>query len=112
MFVKIKLPVIAAALLTYNAFGAGLDLESENSTAPATVETVKNDTLDISGEFSAPKKKTQADRMRELRQQLEKQNEALVKKRIEQVRYLNEIEMNKKIQKAFEQAMKQVDQQI
>lgn len=54
--------------------------------------------IDISGTFQKPKRKSQADKMAEMRRKLEEQNEEIVRKKIEDTRIQAERELTKKIQ--------------
>lgn len=64
--------------------------------------------IDVDGSFE--KRLTPAQKLKRLRKRLEKKNELLVKKQIETMRLQQELELNKKIQKAFKQTMDQLDQ--
>ncbi len=68
--------------------------------------------IDIDGTYSAPtqgKQLTSAQRLKLFREQLEKRNEIMVKKKIETLRYKQELEMMKKIQNAFNQSMQNIN---
>jgi hypothetical protein len=53
---------------------------------------------------------TQSERMRNLRTKLEKRTEQVLKKKIEQLRFQQELELSRKIQKAFTEKMSRLDQ--
>ena len=72
-------------------------------------DTVNNSTIAISGDFAA-RPVSKAEKLKQLRRKLEKQNELLVRKQIEQMRFRQEIELTKKIQKAFNENMKALEQ--
>lgn len=68
--------------------------------------------IDIDGSYAAPakgKKMTSAQRLKLFREKLEKRNELMVKKKIETLRYKQELEMMKKIQNAFNQSMQNIN---
>lgn len=68
--------------------------------------------IDIDGSYSSTsnaKQLTSAERLKLFREQLEKKNELMVKKKIETLRYQQELEMMKKIQNAFNQSMQNIN---
>jgi len=65
--------------------------------------------IDVSGTYSSNKKLTPAQKMKLYRKRLEKQNELMVKKKIETLRYKQEVEMMKKLKAVFNQQMKALD---
>ena len=68
--------------------------------------------IDVDGSYAAPangKQLTSAQRLKLFREQLEKRNELMVKKKIETLRYKQELEMMKKIQNAFNQSMQNIN---
>jgi len=68
--------------------------------------------IDVDGNFAASnngKQLTSAQRLKLFREQLEKRNELMVKKKIETLRYKQELEMMKKIQNAFNQSMQNLN---
>lgn len=77
--------------------------------AASNVQRVSNDTISIDGAYSQ-KTMTQSERMRNLRTKLEKRTEQVLKKKIEQLRFQQELELSRKIQKAFTEKMSRLDQ--
>lgn len=68
--------------------------------------------IDIDGTYSSQtsgQKLTAAQRLKILRKKLEKRNEMMVKKKIETLRYQQEVKMMKKIQNAFNQSMQNLN---
>jgi hypothetical protein len=65
--------------------------------------------IQIDGQYSRPRVKA-SDRLKKLRAKLEKQNEIMVQKKIEEVRLQSELELMKKLQKVFNQNMKMLEQ--
>ncbi|OFZ48247.1 MAG: hypothetical protein A2381_08405 [Bdellovibrionales bacterium RIFOXYB1_FULL_37_110] len=63
--------------------------------------------ISIDGKYT--EKTSQADRMKNLRAKLEKQNELLVKRKIESLRLRQEMKMTKKLQKIFNQQMQAIE---
>lgn len=105
---KKLLLLLTFILISSGSFAQGLDLDDAD---------YSHQPIDISGNYTkkvAPKRKrvTPADRMKSLRERLEKQNELMVQKKIERIRYKAELEMMKKLQKAFDNQMKELDSQL
>ena len=73
--------------------------------APALHQT--NDAIDIDGEFlpPPPPPKTEADKLRQEREALQKKNEEMLKARIEDMRLQNEIEIGKKMDRLLDQGL-------
>ena len=70
--------------------------------------------IDVDGTYSQAQNKgqpqlTPAQRMKILRSKLEKRNELMVKRKIETLRYQQEVKMMKKIQSAFNKTMQNLD---
>lgn len=68
--------------------------------------------IDVDGTYSqqaGQKQLTPAQRLKLLREKLEKRNELMVKKKIETLRYQQEVQMMKKIQSAFNKTMQNLD---
>ena len=66
-----------------------------------------NEAIDIDGEF-APRPKytpTEADRLRQEREALQKKNEEMIKAKIEDIRLQNEIEIGKKMDRMLDQSL-------
>jgi len=63
-----------------------------------TDDILNSDQIDIDGNF---KRKTQADKLEEMRKKLERQNEEMVQKKIEDIRMKEERKLSKKLKKAF-----------
>jgi hypothetical protein len=72
--------------------------------------TVDNQTLDIRGDYQlAPRKLTASEKMRKMRNRLEKQNELMVRKQIERMRYQQELNMMKKIKQIFDNKLQKIE---
>ena len=84
-------------------FSANLMAASNN------VQRVNNNAISIDGDYSQ-RTMTQSERMRNLRTKLEKRTEQVLKKKIEQLRFQQELELSRKIQKAFTEKMSALDQ--
>ena len=80
-------------------FSANLMAASNN------VQRVNNNAISIDGDYSQ-RTMTQSERMRNL----EKRTEQVLKKKIEQLRFQQELELSRKIQKAFTEKMSALDQ--
>jgi hypothetical protein len=69
--------------------------------------------IQVDGTYSqqanGKKQLTPAQRLKLLRKKLEKRNELMVKRKIETLRYQQEVEMMKKIQSAFNKTMQNLD---
>lgn len=70
------------------------------------------DNIDIDGTYSENSNESAADRMRKMRAKLEKRNEVMVQKRIENVRFQQEKEMMKKLNQSMNQTFQQIDQNL
>lgn len=68
------------------------------------LESMDMDTISVDGQFDK-KPLTRAERLKLLRQKLEKKNELMVKKKIELIRYQQEAEMYKKMEAAMNKMM-------
>lgn len=77
--------------------------------ASNNVQRVNNNAISIDGDYSQ-RTMTQSERMRNLRTKLEKRTEQVLKKKIEQLRFQQELELSRKIQKAFTEKMSALDQ--
>ena len=65
----------------------------------------------VDGQFSkSGKDRTSAEKIRKLRRKLEKKHEIMVKQRIELIRYQREIQMMKRLEKAMNKIMNNLDQ--
>jgi hypothetical protein len=73
------------------------------------VQRVNSEAISIDGAYSQ-RTMTQSERMRKLRSRLEKRTEQVLKKKIEQLRFQQELELSRKIQKAFTEKMSALDQ--
>lgn len=73
------------------------------------VQKLNNDIISIDGEY-AQRTMTRSERMKALRARLEKRTEEVVQKKIEELRFQQELELTRKIQQAFNQKMKAMDQ--
>jgi len=72
---------------------------------------VQNPTLDVSGQFTQ-KRLTQSERLKLMRRRVEKQTERMISKKIETLRLKRELEMNKRIMKAMNDSMNQLDNNL
>lgn len=63
--------------------------------------------IDISGNYSSPAPSA-ADQMRKYRERLEKQNELMMRKKMEQIRMQQEVELMKALQKKMNAITKQI----
>lgn len=63
--------------------------------------------IDISGNYSQPAPSA-ADQMRRYRERLEKQNELMMRKKMEQIRVQQEVELMKALQKKMNAMTKQI----
>jgi len=79
-----------------------LNVSDESEDRALTYEPIS-----IDGKYT--EKTSQADRMKNLRAKLEKQNELLVKRKIESLRLKQEMRMTKKLQKIFNQQMQAIE---
>ncbi len=69
-----------------------------------------DDAIDIDGVYTeSDSKVSPSDRMKAMRAQLEKRNEMLVRRKIENVRLQQEMEMMKKLNQTMNQTFKQMD---
>ncbi|MDC1175686.1 hypothetical protein OAT67_09820 [Bacteriovoracaceae bacterium] len=73
-----------------------------------TAQVTSNQTINISGEFEQ-KPLTPAQKLKLIRKKLEKQNELLVKKKIEMMRYQQEVMLMKKMQTVFDDQMQKIE---
>ena len=66
-----------------------------------------NEAIDIDGEFAPPPKytPTEADRLRQEREALQKKNEEMIRAKIEDIRLQNEIEIGKKMDRLLDQTL-------
>lgn len=76
--------------------------------ATTDYESFEYDTLDVTGDYQ--ERSSAADRLKKMRAQLEKKNELMIKKKIEDVRLKQEIELNKKLMQKMNQLSAQLDQ--
>lgn len=74
----------------------------------APSENVNLDTISIDGQFEQ-KPLTRAEKLKLLRKKLEKKNELMVKKRIEEIRFQQEVEMFKKMKAAMNKMLTNMD---
>ncbi len=75
--------------------------------ADQTEEILNSEQIDIDGTF---KKESAADRVAQMRKQLEEQNSQMVQKKIEDIRIKQEQELAGKLQKAFQGNLQAMDQ--
>lgn len=66
------------------------------------------ETIDVSGAYTE-KELSPAEKLKKMRADLEKQNELMVRKKIETMRLQSEVEMMKKLQKVFNQQMQALE---
>lgn len=68
-----------------------------------------NSAIDIEGVYSSPptakQRRTQAERLKLVRQRLEQQTEQMINKKIEMIRFQREAELTKRLEKVFIQQM-------
>lgn len=87
-----------------------LSLTSTNIfSASSDTRKVHGDIISIDGNY-ARRTMTQAERLKALRSKLERQTERAVRKKIEELRFMQEVELSKKIQQAFNQKMNALDE--
>jgi len=84
-------------------FSANLLAASNN------VQRVNNDIIGIDGQYAA-RTMSPSERRKAFREKLEKRTEAMLRKKIEQVRVQHELELMKKIQQTFTDNMNAMDQ--
>lgn len=77
--------------------------------ATNTTQKINNDIISIDGQY-AERTMTKSERLKSLRQKLEKRTEQVLKQKIERLRFQQELELTKKIQKAFSERMSALDQ--
>lgn|GEM_PF-2610442 len=73
---------------------------------------VRMDMMNVQGDVDLPrpvKKETASDRMRKMRAALERKNELIVRRKIEEMRLKQELLMMQKIQRAMNQTMQNLD---
>jgi acetyl-CoA carboxylase alpha subunit len=87
---------------------AVLIFSSANLMAASNVQRINNDAISIDGAYSQ-RTMTQSERMKSLRSKLEKRTEQVLKKKIEQLRFQQELELSRKIQRAFTEKMSALD---
>lgn len=91
--------LLAALLFSFNSFAS---------------TTINTDTIDIDGtydsSYSDSYSTANADQIKKLRRKLELQNEIMMKKKIESMRLQQELELMKKMNQAFNQAMDRMNQ--
>ena len=66
-------------------------------------------TIDISGTYTPKKPLTASQKLKILRTKLEKKNEQMIKKKIETIRYKQELEMMAKLKAVFDKQLKELD---
>ena len=66
--------------------------------------------IDISGNYSQQAAPSAADQMRKYRERLEQQNELMMRKKMEQIRVQQEVELMKALQKKMNAMTKQIQQ--
>lgn len=74
----------------------------------AKANNVSNSALNISGEFEQQEQLSPSEKLRVMRMKLEKKNMEIMKKKLEEVRVRQEIELMKKLQKSMEQQFNQL----
>jgi hypothetical protein len=89
-FGKLTMKILIA--LTFLIFGLSCFSQSR---------PIQNQTISIQGKFQ--RKLSPVQKLKKIRKKLERQNELLVKKQIEMLRYQQELELMKKMKKTFEQ---------
>lgn len=72
-----------------------------------------DDAIDVDGLYTeGDSKMSPSDRMKKQREMLEQRNEQMVRRRIENMRVRQEMEMMKKLQQAMNQSFKQIDEAL
>ncbi len=97
-----KLILIATVLISSQSLYAQSNLDLD-------MELDMDQTIDVSATYNAKKRLTPAQKMKLFRARLEKRNELMVKRKIETLRYQQEVEMMKKLKAVFNQQMKALD---
>lgn len=77
------------------------------ATQTAFASAIESDMIEVDGNFQ--KRESQIETLKKVRAKLEKQNEMMMKKRIETMRYQQELELMKKMQKMFAENMKSLN---
>ena len=67
-------------------------------------EVIESQPLDIEGQYQRPR--SQSDRMKTLRKQMERKTEQLVQKQIQTMRLKRELQLQKDLQRTFNAQMK------
>lgn len=65
--------------------------------------------IDVDGYYTEKKRSSASDRMKNYRAKLEKQTEIMMKKKMEQIRLKQELEMMKRLQQSMNQTLKAMD---
>lgn len=85
---------------------------NEKRTNRIASNEVQMDMMNVQGEVDLPKpvkKETASDRLRKMRAALERKNELIVRRKIEEMRLKQELLMMQKIQRAMNQTMQNLD---
>lgn len=90
--------IFISVLLSANLFAAS-----------GKVQKLNNDIISIDGQY-AERTMSASERRKAFREKLEKRTEAMLRKKIEQVRVQHELELMKKIQQTFTDNMNAMDQ--
>lgn len=77
-------------------------------------EQFELDTMNIEGDYEAPtsnnhSSEAQSERLKKMRVALEKRNEVMIRRKIEQLRVKQEVQIMRQIQRAMNQTMKDLD---
>jgi hypothetical protein len=83
-------------------------LSSPRPEASGASINIENETLNVEGSYQQ-RQLTPSERLKRMRAKLEKQNEILVKKQIEMIRYRQEVLLLKRMQKAFKQGLDKIN---
>ncbi len=97
------------ALLVLLTTNINAQLDSEVDTTSNHTNLDFEEPIDVSGSYQKKAPLSQSEKLKIMRAKLEKQNELMVKKKIETMRIKQELEMTKKIEHAFNESMKNLD---
>lgn len=102
MKASLNTKIILGMILSSMMFTVG----AQDDLLMETGQVLESDQIDIDGSFNRP---SAADRMAKMRQQLEKKNENMMRKKIEDIRVQQEQEMTNKLRKAFQGGLAAID---
>ena len=77
------------------------------------LNSVEMDQISIDGQYNSyantQRRESASDRLKKYRQKLERRNEIMMRKKMEEIRFQHEKRLMKKMQKAMNQTMKAID---